>query len=69
MIDVYAPDLIDTLNRRASTEFDALVSDLKDLAEKRPGEFILLLFEAMPDDDGAGRPVARPRHKERRARR
>jgi hypothetical protein len=50
-IDVHAPDLIATLNRRAEQDHAALVRDLKELAEKQPGDFILLLFEAMPDGD------------------
>ena len=59
MMDAHAPDLIDTLNRRGQEYHAAPVRDLKELAENRPGDFLLLLFEAIPDDEGL--PSVRPR--------
>ena len=47
MIDVYAPDVFDTLNRRARTDRAALIRDLLALAKDRPADFTVLVGEVL----------------------
>ena len=54
MIDVHAPDAIDSLNRQAGRDRTALHRDLMELARSKPADFALLVGAILDSPPKAG---------------
>ena len=59
-IDVHAPDLWATLNRRARTDRAALMRDLLALAKDRPADFSVLVGEVLAPAAAEGLGLRQP---------